>query len=69
MSQANLVGPSDAGDDSIQMAKVGDKTKRNEDCPCNSGKKFKKCCLIQPDSKQSDNKQQDHKDSKDTTEN
>jgi len=53
LSQASLVGPSDAADDTIQMTKVGDKTKRNEDCPCGSGKKYKKCCLIQSDTKES----------------
>ena len=26
----------------VQRSKV----KRNEPCPCNSGKKFKKCCLL-----------------------
>lgn len=51
LSQASLIGPSDAADDSAQMVRAGDKTKRNEDCPCGSGKKFKKCCLIQPQQK------------------
>jgi len=29
------------------MAKVG----RNAPCPCGSGKKYKKCCLLRPDGK------------------
>ena len=27
------------------------KTGRNEPCPCGSGKKYKKCCLLNPDAK------------------
>lgn len=27
---------------------VRGKVGRNEPCPCNSGKKFKKCCLLRP---------------------
>jgi uncharacterized protein YecA (UPF0149 family) len=26
----------------LQVTKIG----RNEACPCNSGKKYKKCCLL-----------------------
>jgi len=29
------------------MSKIG----RNEPCPCGSGKKYKKCCLLNPDGK------------------
>ncbi len=43
----NLMGPEepegDKGDISIQQA-VSDKIGRNVDCPCGSGKKYKKCC-------------------------
>ena len=30
-----------------QMARKPPKVGRNEPCPCGSGKKFKKCCLLQ----------------------
>jgi len=30
----------------IQMARRPPKVGRNEPCPCGSGKKFKKCCLV-----------------------
>ena len=33
-----------------QMARRPPKVGRNEPCPCGSGKKFKKCCLVQEDS-------------------
>lgn len=29
-----------------QMARKPPKVGRNEPCPCNSGKKFKRCCLF-----------------------
>lgn len=29
-----------------QMRRVPPKVGRNEPCPCGSGKKFKKCCLV-----------------------
>jgi uncharacterized protein YecA (UPF0149 family) len=32
-----------------QMKKIG----RNEKCPCGSGKKYKKCCILQPIEKKS----------------
>jgi uncharacterized protein YecA (UPF0149 family) len=31
-----------------QMARTPPKVKRNEPCPCNSGKKFKKCHYLNP---------------------
>jgi uncharacterized protein YchJ len=31
---------------SIQIQTKGIKTGRNDLCPCGSGKKFKKCCLM-----------------------
>ena len=31
----------------VQMARKPPKVGRNEPCPCNSGKKFKNCCLKQ----------------------
>lgn len=34
----------------IARKKVG----RNEICPCGSGKKFKKCCLLDPSTKETD---------------
>lgn len=45
----NLMGPEepegDKGDIQIRQA-VSDKVGRNEDCPCGSGKKYKKCCML-----------------------
>lgn len=44
MQNMNLMGPEDPqGDIGIQQAS-SDKIGRNEDCPCGSGKKHKKCC-------------------------
>jgi preprotein translocase subunit SecA len=42
----NLMGPEDPTSDNIQITKqrAADKVGRNEDCPCGSGKKYKKCC-------------------------
>ena len=40
MKQAGL----DTNDTPNVPKKTGKKTGRNEKCPCNSGKKFKKCC-------------------------
>ena len=28
----------------VQVKRVGAKIGRNDDCPCGSGKKYKKCC-------------------------
>ena len=41
----NLMGPNDPTSN-ISISKPSDKVGRNEDCPCGSGKKYKKCCLI-----------------------
>jgi uncharacterized protein YecA (UPF0149 family) len=38
----NFVSPSTAFQPSTPPVKVG----RNEPCPCGSGKKYKKCCLV-----------------------
>ena len=47
MQNMNFMGPEDPeGDISIQQAS-SDKIGRNEDCPCGSGKKYKKCCAGQ----------------------
>jgi len=35
---------------SVQLARNPAKIGRNEPCPCGSGKKFKKCCLIKQES-------------------
>jgi len=34
---------------STQPVRPRNKTGRNEPCPCLSGKKYKKCCMIQPE--------------------
>lgn len=44
--QMNFAAP-DSPQSNIQMARVKDKVGRNNDCPCGSGKKYKKCCLIE----------------------
>lgn len=31
-----------------QMSRNPPKVGRNEPCPCGSGRKFKKCCLVRP---------------------
>ncbi|MBK9121262.1 MAG: SEC-C domain-containing protein [Phycisphaerales bacterium] len=31
-------------DEPVEQAQAGRTTGRNDPCPCNSGKKFKKCC-------------------------
>jgi uncharacterized protein YecA (UPF0149 family) len=36
----------------VPYQRVRPKTGRNESCPCGSGKKFKKCCLNNPASKE-----------------
>lgn len=44
LDEISMIGPDDAeGDISISQA-VSQKVGRNEDCPCGSGKKYKKCC-------------------------
>ncbi len=47
--ELNLMGPQepegDKGDISIQKA-TSEKVGRNENCPCGSGKKYKKCCVL-----------------------
>ena len=44
LEEINFLGPEDPeGDISVQQA-VSDKVGRNVDCPCGSGKKYKKCC-------------------------
>ena len=44
LEEINFMGPEDPeGDISVQQA-VSDKVGRNVDCPCGSGKKYKKCC-------------------------
>ena len=44
LEEINLMGPEDPeGDIEIRQA-TSDKVGRNEDCPCGSGKKYKKCC-------------------------
>jgi preprotein translocase subunit SecA len=44
LDEISMVGPEDPeGDISVSQA-VSQKIGRNEDCPCGSGKKYKKCC-------------------------
>ncbi len=44
LDELNMLGPDDTeGDIGIHQA-VSNKVGRNEDCPCGSGKKYKKCC-------------------------
>ena len=43
LEELNMLGPDESGDGSVQQA-VSSKVGRNEDCPCGSGKKYKKCC-------------------------
>ncbi len=44
--ELNLLGPEDPqADIEIQQAS-SDKVGRNEECPCGSGKKYKKCCVL-----------------------
>ncbi len=47
LEEINLLGPEDdpQGDIEIQQAS-SDKVGRNEECPCGSGKKYKKCCVL-----------------------
>ena len=45
LEKLNLI----AGDDSVEKKPVkreGDKVGRNDPCPCGSGKKYKKCCML-----------------------
>ncbi|MBA3751762.1 preprotein translocase subunit SecA [Candidatus Dependentiae bacterium] len=48
LQDMNFMGPVDDthGDITVQQAS-SDKIGRNEDCPCGSGKKYKKCCVMQ----------------------
>ena len=44
LEEINFLGPEDPeGNIEVRQA-VSDKVGRNEDCPCKSGKKYKKCC-------------------------
>lgn len=46
LEEINMIGPEDPeGDISISQATTAKVAGRNEDCPCGSGKKFKKCCM------------------------
>lgn len=36
----------------VKNSQKGEKIGRNEPCPCNSGKKYKKCCAISKSDKQ-----------------
>ena len=47
MQNMNLMGPEDPEGD-ITVQAISDKIGRNEECPCGSGKKYKKCCVIKP---------------------
>lgn len=44
LEEMNLMGPADDPQGDITIASAADKVGRNEDCPCESGKKYKKCC-------------------------
>jgi preprotein translocase subunit SecA len=39
-------GPANAATEKSRPVVVGDKTGRNDPCPCGSGKKYKKCCGV-----------------------
>ncbi len=45
LEEINLMGP-DSPEANISSIRQSDKVGRNEDCPCGSDKKYKKCCLI-----------------------
>jgi len=32
----------------LEPQKAGPRVGRNEPCPCGSGKKFKRCCMVKP---------------------
>lgn len=42
MDEINLIGSDTSADEPVQ--RQGDKVGRNDNCPCGSGKKYKKCC-------------------------
>ena len=42
MDGINLIGSDTSADEPVQ--RQGDKVGRNDNCPCGSGKKYKKCC-------------------------
>ena len=44
----NHLKPCNISPTPVQMRRVPPKVGRNEQCPCGSGKKFKKCCLNEP---------------------
>lgn len=48
LNQMNLLGPSEDATGNIEreQADASDKVGRNVDCPCGSGKKYKKCCIL-----------------------
>ncbi len=46
LDEMNLMGP-DGPQANIEIARAGDKVGRNDDCPCGSNKKYKKCCLVE----------------------
>lgn len=46
LNEMNFMGP-DSPQSNITVTRVGEKVGRNDDCPCGSGKKYKKCCLLE----------------------
>ena len=44
--QARLIGGSTSGASGVSLKRAGKKVGRNDPCPCGSGKKYKKCGLI-----------------------
>lgn len=49
LEEINFMGPEESQGDKgdIQVVRAKDKVGRNEDCPCGSGKKYKKCCMLE----------------------
>lgn len=47
LEKLNMIGTSQTGEPTLQqpVQRDSDKVGRNDDCPCGSGKKYKKCCM------------------------
>lgn len=46
LKELNMLGATDPIDNTLQQINSEPKIGRNEECPCGSGKKYKKCCVI-----------------------
>ena len=43
LDQLNMIGTDNSGQNKSDQESSGPRVGRNDDCPCGSGKKFKKC--------------------------